>query len=170
MDSNALNLLTRKPSQAKPVHRTIVHEDLLDLADDGDDLALSRTPSTKAFLYRRESVREHESSDEDEDDEKQVVHAQCQLSWQEDLQIAMSELAGVRRAVPVTHSALDSAALDLKCLNRAARQWLWLSKSSGRDQSRPDSSITLQTLSSHWDLSLQSLQTRRSCWTNGLTR
>lgn len=115
MDANALNLLSQKPSQIKHVHRTLAHEDLLDLADDGDDLGLSRTPSTSAFLHRRESLRGQESSDDEEDDDgKRVTTTQNQLSWEEDLQIAMSELSMIKRAVTRTSSNLDSEVLELE--------------------------------------------------------
>ena len=114
LDSNALNLLSRRPSQVKHVHRTIAHEDLLDLADDGDDLALSRAPSTNPLRQLRERGRGNESSDDDEDDDKQVASTQTQLSWKEDLQIAVTELAGIKRGVSITASTLDSEALELE--------------------------------------------------------
>ena len=52
MDTNALNLLSRRPPSSKHPHKTIAHEDLLDLGEDGDDLALSRTPSNNALLHK----------------------------------------------------------------------------------------------------------------------
>ena len=114
MDTNALNLLAGKlSSQVKHAPKTIVHEDLLDLGDDGDDFTMSRTPSNRALLHRRKDVREVESSEDEDEDSKETMITQNHLSWEEDLQIAMSELSNVKRTMSMASSVMDLETLEL---------------------------------------------------------
>ena len=61
-------------------------------------------------------MKRAESSDDEDDDSKQVAIVQNHMSWEEDLQLAISKLSTIKRTMPITSSAMDPEALQLEML------------------------------------------------------